>query len=42
MNTPVLLQQMSKAAAEHSENFLKDNIMKKWYALIDNSNIGNE
>lgn len=42
MNTPELLQQMSKAAAEHSENFLKDNIMKKWYALIDNSNIGNE
>ncbi len=40
MENQELWQRMSFAAAKHSEIFLKDNVMKKWYELIDNAKIG--
>lgn len=37
MNNVELLQRMSNLAYQHSQDFLKDNIMKKWYELIDSA-----
>lgn len=35
MNNHELWQVMSTASELHSENFLKENVMKKWFGLID-------
>ncbi len=40
MNDESLREKMGLAAAVHSENFLKENVMKKWFELIDSANIG--
>lgn len=37
MNNTELWQNMSNAAYKHSENFLKENVIKKWFELIDNA-----
>lgn len=40
MNNQELWQKMSYAAYLNSEKYLKENVIKQWYELIDNSNIG--
>lgn len=40
MNDDKLLQKMSLAAYKRSEDFFKENVIKQWYELIDNANIG--
>ena len=37
MNNTELWQNMSNAAYKHSESFLKENVIKKWFELIDNA-----
>lgn len=39
MNNNELLQKMSISAYKYSEIYLKENVIKKWYELIDNAKI---
>lgn len=40
MDNQELLHKMSVSAALHSENFLKENVMKKWFKLIEEATLG--